>query len=83
MEISQAEGLQRLAHSLRGHFRGKKPLASCQVVYNPLMSASKTPSRRKKGKAPVANKPMPSDPAELAMAMFMQADRKIRKKKRK
>lgn len=47
------------------------------------MSASKIPSRRKKGKAPVGNKPMPSDPAELAMAMFMQADRKIRKKKQK
>ena len=46
------------------------------------MSASKIPSRRKKSKAPAGNKPMPSDPAELAMAMFMQADKKIRKKKR-
>ena len=47
------------------------------------MSASETPSRRKKSKAAVGRKPMPSDPAELARAMFMQADRKIRKKKRK
>ena len=46
------------------------------------MSASETPSRRKKGKAPAGNKPMPSDPAELARAMFIQADRKIRKEKR-
>ena len=28
-------------------------------------------ARRKKSKAPVANKPMPSDPAELARAMFI------------
>ena len=47
------------------------------------MSASETPSRRKKSKAPAGNKPMSSDPAELARAMFLQADRKIRKKKRK
>ena len=45
------------------------------------MSASETPSKRKKSKAPAGNKLMPSDPAELARAMFIQADRKIRKKK--
>ena len=44
------------------------------------MSANETHSRRKKSKAPVGNKPMPSDPADLARAMFRQADRKIRKK---
>ena len=37
-------------------------------------------NKRKRGKAPVGNKPMPSDPADLARAMFRQADRKIRKK---
>ena len=47
------------------------------------MSAGEEHSKRKKSKAPVANKPMPSDPADLARAMFIQADRKIRKKKRK
>ncbi len=47
------------------------------------MSANGEHSRRKKSKAPAGNKPMLSDPAELARAMFIQADRKIRKKKRK
>ena len=45
------------------------------------MSASETPSRRKKSKAPVGNKPMSHDPTDLAKVMFRQADKKIRTEK--
>ena len=45
------------------------------------MSEREQHSRRKKSKAPAGNKPMPSDPAELARAMFRQADKKIRAEK--
>ena len=45
------------------------------------MSASETRSRRKKSKAPVGNKPMSQDPADLARAMFRQADKKMRTEK--
>lgn len=45
------------------------------------MSASETHSKRKKNKESVANKPMPHDPADLARAMFRQADKKMRTEK--
>lgn len=41
------------------------------------MSASEEHSRRKKNKELVDNKPMPHDPADLAKAMFRQADKKM------
>lgn len=45
------------------------------------MSASEEHSKRKKSKTPVGNKPMPHHPAELARAMFRQADKKMRAEK--
>ena len=45
------------------------------------MSVSEEHSKHKKNKALVGNKPMPSDPADLARAMFRQDDKKMRTEK--
>lgn len=45
------------------------------------MGVSEEHSRRKKNKAPVGNKPVPHDPADLTKAMFRQADKKMRTEK--
>lgn len=56
MKTSQAEGLQRLVHSLRGHSKRKKTLESCQIVYNHLMNSKSKHPASGKTQAPVSKK---------------------------